>query len=179
MNLPFIVMAVGTVATLGYVVGTRQPADVYAMPMNEVYAKLVKVDFGPPEGAEDVLHTKKTARGNGSNRVTWTQIGDMAAFECKMDLAPLPDDAAKTHVTVTCGGGGAGDGAAAGMVHNMMRNAYIERVDATLTGRPFDKQLAVGSTASGWPDDGVDGSLATAQVKALEMDAEMRRQSNR
>ena len=70
-------------------------------------------------------------------------------------------------------------GAAAGMVHNMMRNAYIERVDATLTGRPFDKQLAVGSTASGWPDDGIDGSLATAQVKALKMDAEMRRQTSR
>ena len=59
------------------------------------------------------------------------------------------------------------------MVHNMLRNEYIERVDATLTGRPYDKQLAMGATAARWPGDGVDGSMTTAVATAIKMDADM------
>jgi hypothetical protein len=60
------------------------------------------------------------------------------------------------------------------MVHNMARNQNIERIDAALTGREYDKDRA-GSTSSRWPGDGVDGSYATAVKKAHEMDAEVRK----
>jgi len=153
----------------------RHAADVYAMPVSEAYAKLIKVDFGPLSEGEKALRTKKTASGNGRDQVVWQQGGDIAAFACKLDLAPLPDDTAQTKVTVTCGGGGAGSGAAAGMLHNLLRNEYIERVDATLTGRPYDKQLAQGATAYRWPGDGVDGSLAKATNDALKMQSDLKK----
>ncbi len=163
---------VAVAAVLLYVFVEQKPADVFDMPVKDAYAKLTQVDFGPLSEGQKVLNTVNRISGNGQNRVTWTQQGDMARFECAIDLAPLPDDAAKTHVKVTCEGGGAGDGAAAGMVHNMHRNGVIERIDATLTGRPFDR-AKIGSTASRWPGDGVDGSLATAQKEALQMSHDM------
>lgn len=173
-----IVAGVGFLAVAGaaiYFFAAPQPADVYAMPIQEAYAKLVAVDFGEMSDGEKTLDTKKTASGNGTNQVTWVHRGDMAHYECVMGLRPLADDAEKTHVTVTCSGGGAGNGAAAGMAHKYFRNSIIERVDATLTGRPYDKELARGATAYRWPGDGVDGSLATATGGALKMDAEMRK----
>ena len=158
-----------------YFFASPKPADVYPMPMQEAYARLMAVDFGDMSEGEKALDTTKTARGNGVSKVTWVHHGDMAHYECDMDLHPWSEDAAQTHVTVTCKGGGAGDGAAAGMAHNMFRNGIIERVDATLTGRPYDKQLAMGATAYRWPGDGVDGSLGKATGDALKMDAAMRK----
>ena len=163
---------VAVTAVLLYVFVEQKPADVFDMPVKEAYLKLSNVDFGPMSEGQKVLNTVNKISGNGMNRVTWLQQGDMARYECDIDLKPLPDDAAKTHVTVTCEGGGAGDGAAAGMVHNMHRNRVIERIDAALTGRAFDSSK-VGSTSSRWPGDGVDGSLAGAQKEALQMASDM------
>jgi hypothetical protein len=177
VNLPVTCVFVGgTVAALYFFVSPR-PADVYPIPMSEAYTKLVHVDFGEMSEGEKVLDTTKTAKGNGKNKVTWIRKGDMSYQECALELAPLSDDAAQTHITVTCQGGGAGDGAAAGMVHNLMRDRVIERVDATLSNRPYDKDRA-SATASRWPSDGVDGSLATAQAEALRMDSEMHKFQN-
>ena len=164
-------LLVGAAALL-YVFVDRQPAVVFDMQVKDAYIKLTNVDFCPMSEGQVALNTVKKATGNGKDKVVWLQQGDMARYECAIDLAALPDNAAKTHVTVTCSGGGAGDGAAAGMVHNMHRNGVIERIDATLTGRPFDSDK-IGSTASRWPGDGVDGSLATAQKEALQMSADM------
>jgi hypothetical protein len=177
VNLPVTCVFVGGTAAALYFFVSPRPADVYPMPMSEAYTKLVHVDFGEMGEGEKALDTTKTAKGNGKNKVTWIRKGDMSYQECKLDLAPLPEDAAQTHVTVTCEGGGVGDGAAAGMVHNLMRDMVIERVDATLTNRPYDKQRA-SATASLWPGDGVDGSLATAQAEALKMDSEMHKLQN-
>jgi hypothetical protein len=75
---------------------------------------------------------------------------------------------------VSCRGGGASDGAAAGLVVKMIRNRVIELVDATLKDRPFDPKKADGATADFWPKDVIDhGNLATAAAKALEMDRQM------
>ena len=74
-----------------------------------------------------------------------------------------------------CNGGGAGDGAAAGLVSGMDRKALIEHIDATLDKRPFDVRLAQGSTASGWPSDArqPDGSYGTMVGDALKMEREI------
>jgi hypothetical protein len=151
-----------------------QPADVYAMPVAEAYQKLSAIKFEPMSEGQKVLHTERSITGGGPDTLIWSEHGDMAALECELKLAPLPKDSAKTHVTVTCKGGGAGEGAAAGISHNLQRNRVIEHVDAALTGRPFNAAKAA-STASGWPGDGVDGSYTTAVATAIKMDAETRR----
>ncbi|MWV28297.1 hypothetical protein [Aurantiacibacter rhizosphaerae] len=155
-------------AGLLYVFVDQKPADVYDMPVDQAYGLLTSVDFGESKG--DVM---RTSTGNGSNKVTWRTRGSHVGRACDLALAPFEGDAARTHVTVTCQGGGAGEGAAAGMAHNMHRDNVIERLDARLTGRAFDS-ARVGSTASRWPSDGVDGSYGTAVSKAIEMDREVR-----
>lgn len=169
--IAFLVTAAG--AALVFV--TSEPADVYDMPISAAYARLTNVNFGANAHGEDALHTVKTASGNGHDVVTWAQQGDFATFSCKMHLSPLPDDLQKTKVAVNCQGGSMAAGAAEGMVHAMMRNEYIERLDATLKGRPFDKQLALGATASRWPGDGVDGSLGTAINSSVQMQGDIAR----
>ena len=152
----------------------QKPADVYDMPVKDAYLKLSRVDFGELTRGQKAAGIEYSVSGNGKNTVYWTTQGSHVRQKCDLMLAPLPDDAGKTHVTVHCAGGSASAGAAAGMLHNSMRNTVIERVDATLTGRPFDKSRA-GETASRWPGDGVDGSYGTAVNTALKMDAEVRK----
>lgn len=165
------VLLVGTGAAFFMVKPT--PADVYDMPVNAAYAKLARADFSGHNG--DAIHSS----GNGQNAVTWEQHGSFAAFSCNIHLDPLPDNAAKTKVAVNCDGGSAASGASEGMLHAMIRNEYIERVDATLNGRAFSKELAQGATASRWPGDGVDGSIGTAVGKAVQMQADVAREQNR
>ncbi len=160
----FVAMAAG----LLYVFVDQKPADVYDMPVNQAYGLLTSVDFGESSGS-----VQRTSTGNGSNKVTWHTRGSHVGRSCELALAPFEGNAAQTHVTVTCQGGGAGEGAASGMAHNMHRDGVIERVDATLTGRAYDSARA-GSTASRWPSDGVDGSYGTAVATAIEMDREVR-----
>lgn len=163
-------------AIVSYFYYHRQPADVYAMPLATAYEKLNTFEFEPWSEGAKVLHMTRDISGNGVDKVTWSEHGDMSAYKCDLQLAPYVKDAAKTHVTVTCEGGGAGDGAAAGMTHNLHRNRVIEHVDAALAGHPFRPERA-NATASAWPGDGVDGSLITAERKALEMDAAAHRQN--
>jgi hypothetical protein len=168
-----LIGAVLVAAVLMFFFVKRQPADVYAIPVTEAYEKLNTIQFEPMGEGQKVLHTERSITGDGPDKLIWSEHGDMAALRCELALAPLPDDAKQTHVTVNCQGGGAGEGAAAGMVHNMQRNRVIEHVDAALTGRPFDPKR-IESTASGWPGDGVDGSFTTAVSTAIKMDAETR-----
>jgi hypothetical protein len=162
MNLAVLVGAVGVVGTGIYLYTSRTPADVYPMPVNAAYARLVDVDFGPMSEGEVALDTKKTASGNDKDVVTWVHHGDMAHYECTMWLRPLPDDTAKTHVAVSCDGGGAGDGAAAGMAKNLYRSGIVKRVDATLRGIPYVKGELGSMSVPGWPDEGVDTYPAAA-----------------
>ena len=85
---------VAVAAVLLYVFVEQKPADVFDMPVKDAYAKLTQVDFGPLSEGQKVLNTVNRISGNGQNRVTWTQQGDMARFECAIDLAPLPRQAA-------------------------------------------------------------------------------------
>lgn len=155
-------------ACLLYIFVDQKPADVYDLPVDRTYALLTNVDFG--EASDRVT---RTSVGNGSDKVTWRTRGSHVSRSCMLDLAPFEGDAARTHITVTCDGGAAGDGAASGITHNLHRNNVIERVDATLTGRPFDQDMA-GATSSRWPSDGVEGGYANAVGRATEMDREVR-----
>jgi hypothetical protein len=169
-------LAVGGFAAVGavllYMFVEQKPADVYDMPVNQAYGLLADVKYEPLSEGAIAAEIERTTVGNGSDKVTWATRGSHVGRSCDLLLAPFEGDANRTHVTVKCAGGGAGEGAAAGIAHNMHRNRVIERVDATLTGRPFDGNR-VGATSSRWPDDGVDGSLGKAMGDALEMERDM------
>lgn len=151
--------------------GCAEP-DEYPLSRKQAYDKLLSARI-EPSGDGPFFRLRTTITGNGGSEVTYDALGDMAHRICHMHLTELEPELTK--VKVTCEGGGAGEGAAAGMAHNMVRNRVIELVDATLKGRPFNPDLAGGSTAYRWPSDGVDGSFAGAASQALKQDMEMRR----
>nr|WP_137678142.1 hypothetical protein [Parerythrobacter lutipelagi] len=168
----------GLVAVAGgllYVFAQPSAPDVYNMPVGTAYTQLANVDFGELTDGQKAAKIQYSARGNGKDKVFWTTRGSHVRVECELSLQPAPEAADSTHVTVTCNGGSASDGAASGIAHNMHRNTVIERLDAALTGRPFDRERA-GQTAYRWPGDGVEGGYANAVGKAIEMDHEMRQQ---
>lgn len=166
--LIFGVLIAAAVATVTYALMKRQPVDVYAMPMERVYAKLAAVHTKGGDGT--FIGTAPIApSGNGRDKVYWLSVVSHGARKCTLGLAPYPDDAAQTHITVTCKGGVLSDGAAAGVAHNLFRNAVIEKLDSTLSGRSFDQRRSMGTTAASWPDDGVDGSYGTAVKQSIQM----------
>ena len=124
-------------------VGCGKP-DVYPISLRDAYTRLHVVEI-PPSGDGPFFRLNTAVSGNGADEVVWAASGSMAMHTCTMTLSKIA--AESTHVTVTCDGGSAGSGAAAGMEHNMIRNRVIEMVDATLKGRAFNPDLAAGSTA--------------------------------
>ena len=152
--------------------GCAAEPDEYPLSRKQAYDKLLSARIAS-SGDGPFFRLRTTITGNVGSEVTYDALGDMAHRICHMHLTELEPQLTK--VKVTCEGGGAGEGAAAGMAHNMIRNRVIELVDATLKDRPFNPELAGGATASRWPSDGVDGSFAGAAGKALKQDAEMHR----
>lgn len=163
---------VPALALLALLAGCAEP-DEYPMGRKAAYDKLMTAKI-EPSATGPFFRLETTIDGNGGSEVTYDASGSMAHHACTMKLTELAAD--KTKVAVICEGGGAGDGAAAGMAHHLIRNRVIELVDATLKDRPFDPQLAEGSTAYRWPNDGVDGSYGTAARNALQMEADMKRE---
>jgi hypothetical protein len=146
--------------------------NVYAMKPQEAYDRLVSASVEP--GGHGVFGRLETSvSGDGASTVRWEASGTFAAVKCEANLAPEGED--KTKITAYCGGSSMSDGAASGMVQAMHRKALIEHIDATLRGRPYDPQLAMGSTAGSWPDDPrqADGSIGAAATEALKMDRDM------
>lgn len=160
-----------TLASVVMLAGCAEP-DEYAMSRKDAYDKLMTAKI-ESSGTGPFFRLETTIDGNGGSEVIYDASGSMAHHACTMKLTELAAD--NTKVAVICEGGGAGDGAAAGMAHHMIRNRVIELVDATLTSRPFDPQRDEGSTAYRWPNDGVDGSVGTAAKNALKMEADIKR----
>lgn len=151
----------------------RGDANVYAMAPPEVYQALRSAPVEKGNGA--VFGKLDTSvSGNGDSVIYWNASGSHAAIHCEATITPEGTD--QSRLTAFCGGGGASDGAAAGMVSGMKRKALIEHIDATLGKRPFDAHLAQGSTASGWPSDArqPDGSYGTMVGGALTMERNLK-----
>jgi len=147
--------------------------NVYGMPVADVYARLA--DYRPaPANRGPFGRLVSNVTGDDDGRtVTWTATGSHARRRCVATLVPL--DEARTRIDLTCGGGGAGEGAAAGLAVDYSRRRVIEMIDARLTGRDYDPERAQGATAASWPADAVDhGNLATAQRDALSMERDLR-----
>lgn len=162
----FLVPLAGLFAT-----GCDLKGNVYSMTPQQAYDKLVAAQITPSQTSPFIM-LETSVDGDGSSTVRWHAGGTFAAVECEANLAPEGTD--KTQVTTHCGGT-AGDGASNGMALGMMRNRLIEHIDATLEGRAFDPNLAMGATAGTWPEDPrqADASLATATTDALKMEQEI------
>ena len=161
-------------AVVGYAWLGRAEANVYPMSVADTYAKLssAKVDSTGkgPLGARDI-----SISGNGENAVYWVATGAHAVTRCQADLTP--EGASSTRITAYCDGGAPSAGAAAGMLHGMMRQGMIEHIDSALTGRPFDPAKAHGQTAAMWPKDirQPNGSFGGAVNDAIKMDRDMKK----
>ena len=165
----FVLLAVAIfLAGCDVLIGTP---NVYKLPVARAYQKLMAVTI-KPSGNGPFYRLETESSGKRNQSVEWTAKGSHAGFRCVASLTPL--EAERTRMDVSCQGGGASDGAAAGLVVKMIRNRVIELVDATLKDRPFDPKKADGATADFWPKDVIDhGNSATAAAKALEMDRQM------
>ena len=147
-------------------------ANVYPLSQAEAYAKLTAAH--PPSDGKSAFGTQHlSASGNGESKVYWNASGTFSSTHCEAEITP--EGASKSRIMAFCQGGGASDGAAAGMVSGMQRRAMIEHIDATLKGRPFDPLKAQGDTASRWPSDArqPDGSYGTMVAGALKMDRDI------
>lgn len=169
MNYKLLFVSVAAVLASG----CDMKGNVYAMTPQQAYDKLVAAQITPSQTSPFIM-LNTSVDGDGSSTVRWHAGGTFAAVECEANLAPEGTD--KTMVTTHCGGT-AGDGASNGMALGMMRNRLIEHIDATLEGRSFDPNLAMGATAGTWPDDPrqADASLATATSDALKMEQDMQK----
>ncbi len=148
------------------------PADEYPLSVADTYQRLSHANLTPGGGEGPFGRLTASVTGNGENTVEWTAHGSMAGFSCALHLNPIA--ATSTKVAVSCDGGGAGSGAATGMLNTMIRDAVIEMVDATLNGRAYDAEKAKGATAYRWPEDVVHhAGMREAVGDAVKMQADL------
>ena len=172
--MKYLLLGAAFAGILGYAWFGRGESNVYATTLAEVYAALRAAPVEP--GGQGVFGRLDTSvSGNGDSVIYWNASGSHAAIHCEANITP--EGADKSRLTAFCGGGGAGSGAAGGMLSAMNRKALIEHIDAALDKRPYDVRLAQGSTAAGWPSDArqADGSLGTAMGDALKMERDMKK----
>jgi hypothetical protein len=146
--------------------------NVYSMSAEEAYQKLAAVQV-EPSGNGPFGRLDTTVSRSATDTVTFTASGSHAYRRCTAKVTPV--DGGKARIDASCDGGSAGTGAAAGLEMNLARKAFIELLDATLDGRAYDPERAMGSTAARWPKDVVDhGDYGTAVADAVKMDADAR-----
>lgn len=171
--MKYLLLGAAFAGIVGYAWFGRGEANVYAMTPAEVYAALRAAPVEP--GGQGVFGRLDTSvSGNGDSVIYWNASGSHAGIHCEANITPEGTD--KSRLTAYCGGGGAGSGAAGGMLSAMNRKALIEHIDATLDKRAYDVRLAQGSTASGWPSDArqADGTLGTAMGEAVKMERDIK-----
>lgn len=168
-----VLLAGAFLGVVGYAWFSAGDPNVYPLSQAEAYAKLTSSHL-PSDGKSAFGRLSYSTSGNGESKVYWNGTGGtFASVHCEAEVTP--EGAAKSRIMAFCNGGGAGDGAAAGMLSGMQRRALIEHIDATLTNRPFDTAKSLGATASRWPSDAhqPDGSYGTMVAGALKMDRDM------
>lgn len=158
--------AVMTIILPGLLLGGCADANVYDMSSDEVYAQLIKLEHGTPSVIK-VEGVREDIYGTPGKSVTWVTDYAHAYYECTAYLTP--EGPARTSINVGCSdenapakfalrkaivnhiAGEAGAQLPAGGAFTRERNRYIELVDSTLDGRPYDK-IRGKSQVMGWPD---------------------------
>lgn len=170
--MKYLLLAGAFLGVIGYAWMSAGDPNVYPMSQAEAYAKLTSARIPANNGSILGSHPYAVS-GDGVSTVNWNASGTSSSTHCEADITA--EGASKSRITAFCSGGGASDGAAAGMLSGMQRKALIEHIDSTLKGRAFDARMANGETAARWPSDArqPDGSYGTMVAGALKMDHDM------
>ena len=154
------------IALAGSFIGGCSDANVYDLSADQVYAKLIALEEGTPSVVK-VDGVKERVFGTPGKSVTWVTDYAHSYYECTAFLTA--ESPARTSVNVGCDADNAPakfqiarqirDDIVASEGVNLpdiepfkgVRNRYIELVDSTLDGRPFDTARAR-SQVMGWPD---------------------------
>jgi hypothetical protein len=139
-------------------------ANVYDLSPDQAYARLILLKQGTPSVIE-VKGVREGIYGTPGKSVTWVTDYAHSYYECTAYLTP--EGSTRTSVNVGCSdrnapaklrlakaitaAGAAKAGLPVASSLAGVRNRYIELVDSTLDGRPFDKGRAQ-SQVMGWPD---------------------------
>lgn len=175
-----LIVFAGAAAILGGGIWMKNPfgdPNVYPFAPHEVYQLLTAVRASPgllsAYDREPRMQTV-SATGTPGKSLKWTfSGGGYRTSECTVFIEP--EGSAKSRLDVSCGENG--HAAVSSMVTGYQRNAAIELVDATLTGRAYSQDNAKGATATRWPADRVHhGDIFEATGEAIQMDMEMQRE---
>lgn len=155
-----VLAATGLIGAAGILLYFQIPPatpDVYELSGEQAYRLLSAPAQGIAPGKPGYA-----VRTDARDKVTWITSGSGTYRECRLSLSPFEGNPQRTQVAVDCSGisAGAGDSAEADRRH---RDEAIERVDAILTGRPFDAARAA-QTAAHWPANGSGTQVAGRQV---------------
>ena len=170
--MKYLLLAGAFLGVIGYAWMSSGDPNVYPMSQADVYAKLRAAPV--QKGNSGMFgNLDSSVSGNGESKIYWNASGTFSSNHCEAEITP--EGATKSRIMAFCEGGGASDGAAAGMLMGMHRRALIEHIDAALNDRPFDKRLALGATAARWPSDArqPDGSYGTMVGEALKMERDI------
>ena len=153
-----------TIIGLASLLGGCGAANIYDLSPDQAYAKLILLEHGTPSVVE-VEGVREAIHGTPGQSVTWVTDYAHSYYECTATLTP--DGSARTSVNVGCSddnapaklavtkaiGRAVADEEGLPVADNLkrVRNRYIELVDSTLDGRPFDHSRAR-SQVMGWPD---------------------------
>ena len=170
--MKYLLLAGAFVGVIGYAWMSGGDPNVYPLAQAEVYAKLREAPV--QKGNSGMFgNLDSSVSGNGESKIYWNASGTFSSNHCEAEITP--EGTTKSRIMAFCEGGGASDGAAAGMLMGMHRRALIEHIDAALNGRAFDKYKAKGATAARWPSDArqPDGSYGTMVGDALKMERDI------
>jgi hypothetical protein len=155
-----------TIALFASLLGGCGQANLYDIPPDQAYAKLIALEHGTPAVIE-VEGVREAVYGTPGQSVTWVTDSAHSYYECTAYLTS--DEPQRTRVNVGCSDENAPAMLALAKAmtdpvvdeakkrlpvakpFNGIRNRYIELVDSTLDGRPFDDARAK-SQVMGWPD---------------------------
>ena len=145
--MKYLLLAGAFLGVIGYAWMSGGDANVYPLSQAEVYAKLREAPV--QKGNSGMFgNLDSSVSGNGESKIYWNASGTFASNHCEAEITP--EGATKSRIMAFCEGGGASDGAAAGMLMGMHRRALIEHIDAALNGRAFDNYKAKGATAAAY-----------------------------
>ena len=127
--------------------GLTEP-NVYPLAADDVLARIgaIRIESEPrgPFGTQEISHGRPAI-----DRISWIGRSSHSGVRCDVTVAPV--DETSSRVDIACNSRGAGGGVSSPMEVSQTRKALIELIDSTLEGRPYDRQLARGATAAGWP----------------------------
>ena len=152
----------GSSRILGFVIlvllvsgcGLQRDATVYDVPPDEAFKLLNRSDLAITAFG----HSRSSSFTTALNEIIWRSVS-RDKIDCIITLDPAGESS--VDISVNCGSGPDQSTALDPITVNQLRQDAIEMIDATLTGRAFDRSRK-GETAYRWPKNKGDLSARKA-----------------